>query len=478
MSAADTLPVLRIAVVGHTNAGKTSLLRTLLRDVDFGDVSSSPGTTRDVIGCALIVDGREVVKLYDTPGLEDSIGLLEELERHRSDHRADGLQLVHRFLQSSAAESEFAQEAKALRSLLECDAALYVVDARDPVLAKNRDELRILGCCAKPVVPVLNFVATENALTGEWREQLARVNMHAVAEFDTVVLEADGEMRLFEKMQTLLDAFRPTIRALMDSRRRERAELIRASARSIVELLIDVAALSIVVDISDQEQSARAMERLKEMIRDAERRTVAELLQLHRFRESDYIASALPVEEGEWGIDLFSPEALQEYGVRGGAGAAAGAMIGLTLDIMLGGLSLGAATALGAAIGAAIGAGRLPGKHLLDRIRGRTRLRADESTLTLLTARQIELVIALLHRGHAGREPIALRVGAQADERRKELARIVRSVRPAASKPQWSRIDRETGRLRHIVSPDQRERVADQAATSLAATIASMDRTG
>ena len=37
---------LRIAIVGHTNAGKTSLLRTLTRQVDFGKVSDRPGTTR------------------------------------------------------------------------------------------------------------------------------------------------------------------------------------------------------------------------------------------------------------------------------------------------------------------------------------------------------------------------------------------------------------------------------------------------
>ena len=30
---------IRIAVVGHTNAGKTSLLRTLTRRIDFGAVS-------------------------------------------------------------------------------------------------------------------------------------------------------------------------------------------------------------------------------------------------------------------------------------------------------------------------------------------------------------------------------------------------------------------------------------------------------
>ena len=36
------LPLLTAAVVGHTNTGKTSLLRTLTRDVGFGQVSDRP----------------------------------------------------------------------------------------------------------------------------------------------------------------------------------------------------------------------------------------------------------------------------------------------------------------------------------------------------------------------------------------------------------------------------------------------------
>ncbi|WP_241130446.1 GTPase, partial [Achromobacter xylosoxidans] len=37
--------VINVAVVGHTNTGKTSLLRTLTRDTSFGDVADQPGTT-------------------------------------------------------------------------------------------------------------------------------------------------------------------------------------------------------------------------------------------------------------------------------------------------------------------------------------------------------------------------------------------------------------------------------------------------
>lgn len=157
----DTTP-LRLAVVGHTNTGKTSLLRTLSRNPDFGEVSDSPGTTRHVEGLRLLAGGDAVVELYDTPGMEDGMALLDYLEKlAKPGERIDGPERIRRFLNSPESERRFEQEARVLRKLLDCDAALYVVDARDPVLAKHRDELAVLASCGRPLLPVLNFTRIE-----------------------------------------------------------------------------------------------------------------------------------------------------------------------------------------------------------------------------------------------------------------------------------------------------------------------------
>ena len=71
---------LKLAVVGHTNVGKTSLLRTLTRDVEFGEVSHRPSTTRHVEGARLSVDGQPLLELYDTPGLESWLGFVERVQ--------------------------------------------------------------------------------------------------------------------------------------------------------------------------------------------------------------------------------------------------------------------------------------------------------------------------------------------------------------------------------------------------------------
>ena len=83
---------LKLAVVGHTNTGKTSLMRTLLRDTHFGEVKDEAGTTRHVEQATIRLNHTNLVHLFDTPGLEDATGLLEWLEakhpRARGWHRA------------------------------------------------------------------------------------------------------------------------------------------------------------------------------------------------------------------------------------------------------------------------------------------------------------------------------------------------------------------------------------------------------
>jgi len=405
------LPLLKVAVVGHTNTGKTSLLRTLTEDVSFGEVSDRPSTTTHVEEVVLLVDGAPQVELYDTPGLEDSIALLERLEDRRGDRSRDWVDVVRDFLDSAEARDRFEQEAKAIRQVLASNVALYVIDARDRVLGKHRDELRILSYCAKPVVPVLNFVASADARTEDWREHLSRVSMHAVSEFDTVVLNETSEQRLFEKMLSLLDFHRPTLEALISNRFHRRTEQTGTAAELVADMLIDCAALTLTVAETDDHEAA--LERMKSAVRDREQACVDDLLGLFRFRADDYENDSVPVDGGHWGLDLFSPASLKQFGVRAGGGAVAGGLAGLTIDAFTGGLSLGAAAMLGATIGAVGNSLIAEGQRLVDVFRGYTELRITDETLRLLAVRQLDLVRALLSRGHASQDKIRLQAVAE-----------------------------------------------------------------
>ncbi|HRP62056.1 MAG TPA: GTPase/DUF3482 domain-containing protein [Phycisphaerales bacterium] len=454
---------LRIAVVGHTNTGKTSLMRTLLRDTEFGEVSDRPAVTREVEGAPLLAQGRVAAELYDTPGLEDSIALLDHLEKLRGDRRTEGVDVIDQFLKSPAAEGHFSQEAKALRQVLQSDVALYVIDARDRVLGKHRDELTVLAMCARPVVPVLNFTAPGNVMgagVAGWREQLARCGLHAVAEFDTVVLADQGEQRLFETMRTLLPGHRQAIDALIEDRQQQRDRLITAASNAIADLLLDASAYCVSVPHGDTAQMREATDNLKSLVRGREQQCVEQLLELFRFHRDEYTADDLPLTDGQWGLDLFSPAALKQFGIRAGGGAAAGAVAGLAVDAMVGGLALGTATAAGAAIGALLGTGRTHGRRLLDRLKGRTELRCDDATIRLLEARQVALTRALLRRGHAAQQPVEVKQDSSL-----RRSRLPEAIQQARLTPSWSRLGES------VALSGLAEAARERAQSSLAETI-------
>lgn len=434
------LEQLRVAIAGHTNTGKTSLMRTLTRDVTFGVVSNRPATTRRVEGASLLVGGERLIELFDTPGLEDSIGLREMLDRVRANLGLDWVDSISRFLDSEEAVGEYAQEAKALAQVLASDIVLYVIDVRDQVLGKYRDELEILGRCGVPVVPVLNFVSSPEAQVSAWREHLARAGLHAVAEFDTVALDMRSERRLYETMMVMADRFRPTLDAVMVDIERRQKWLVKASAELLADLLVDAAAHNILVKRGESARELEGIEQLKSEIREREQRFVDDVLILHAFGAEDYRYTALPVEDGAWGTDLFNPEALAKFGIKTGSAAAVGAMAGLAVDAMVGGITLGAAAATGAAVGAVVGAVREKGRDVYSQLRGYSELRVDLSTLRLMTMRNATLIEALLRRGHASQDPLRLERDAEKSQEILDHIDITNVVRKARANVRWSRI--------------------------------------
>ena len=430
---------IRIAVVGHTNAGKTSLLRTLTRRANFGEVSQRPGTTRHVESADLEVNGQAAVRFFDTPGLEDAVALREHLAG--LDPQATPPERIRQFLRGPEAHGVFEQEAKVLRTMLEIDAAFLVIDVREPVLPKFRDEIELLNSCARPVLPVLNFVRDAASREAAWKELLSAYGLHVQVRFDAAAPFTGAERELYSDLSTLLRDRRQLLQGVADSLAAEAAERRRAACSRIAELLVDAAALRRTVaaeEFADSASRKTLVAALQKDVFDKAQRCTDDLLALYGFRQDDAGEAPLPLVEGRWTLDFFSPEAMKDAGLRLGKGAVIGAAVGVVADLAVAGISLGAGAAVGGAIGGAVSQGWGPlGRKLVNKLRDVHELTIEDGVLFAVVAWQLKLTRALEQRGHAATGRIAAETSATQDAPTRATAAAVRAARPARNHPEW-----------------------------------------
>ncbi|ULJ59330.1 GTPase/DUF3482 domain-containing protein [Wielerella bovis] len=439
-----TQNTLSLAVVGHTNTGKTSLMRTLLRDSTFGEVKNAAATTRHVEQAMI----GEYICLYDTPGLEDAGGVLDWLEEHTSSQK-DGIERIQQFLASDVAQNEFSQEAKVLRQLINSDTALYVVDAREPVLPKYKDELTVLSWCAKPVMPVFNF--TQNRDLSDWQTMLSRRNLHVFSSFDTVAFDFEGEMRLWNNLATMLpeNQQKGSLKTLIEVRRQDWQNLDKQARLHIAHFLLDIAAYA--QACNEKEQIVNVQATMQAAVRQHEQSLQRDLLALYRFYQNEFSGDNA-TQLHTFSRDPFDADLLKEYGIRTGTGIATGALIGLGLDALTLGTSLG----LGATLGGIIGGFANNWQTLSDKLNGIEILHIDSGTLAVLAARNILLLNILKTRGHAANSTITLsEVSAPWSDKLPE------PLKKARSYPKWSALNEN-----YVVGQPEKNKMAEILAQS------------
>ena len=150
MTASPGAQVANLSLVSHTNVGKTSLMRTLLRR-DIGEVADRPHVTEASEAHALIETPEgDVLRLWDTPGFGDSARLLKRLLASGNPLGWLQTQVWDRFT-----DRPFFSSQQAIRNVRdESDVVLYLVNAaEDPASAGYVEaEMRILGWIGKPVL--------------------------------------------------------------------------------------------------------------------------------------------------------------------------------------------------------------------------------------------------------------------------------------------------------------------------------------
>lgn len=434
-----TKKAVRVAVVGHANTGKTSLIRTLLRDTEFGDVADYAGTTRHVEAAQLRVDGKVLLEIFDTPGLEDSVALKQLWNRKRTDDDLSNQQRMSDFIGILDQHPAFAQEQKVLRQAYKSDVLLYVIDAREPYLGKYRDEISLLNETGRPIVPVLNFIGEAAVKRKNWRDKLIDHGMHAVVEYDTVAFTMEAERRLYEKLKSMAEDHYDAFQAVIEHNADDYQSRCEAAAKAIAEQYIDIAAYRIVVN---QDSIELGSNKIQALVRKAEQKTVHQLLSIFGFTSDDIRNEFLPVRNGQWELDLFDAQTYKDFGLQAGGGAAKGAALGVGIDLFVGGVSMGVGAAIGAVAGAIWQSLKKYGGSIKNKFTGHSYLCVDEKTVQLFYLRQTFLLSSLMARGHASQKAVTLdnhvTHATQNSELPEEFHTITRRIR---HHNHWSNLD-------------------------------------
>lgn len=455
-----------VAAVGHVNAGKTSLIRTLARTVNFGDIDDAPGTTRSTASVLRrFKDGDVTLRLDDTPGLGDPVALDKLLRDIPAGlGPADRLRA---FLKRPEAFDDLAPEAAALRTMLEADVAVYVIDTREVVLPKFGCEMAILTSAGKPLVCVLNHAESEDSRHAQWAAALNQHGILVQIGLDAAAPRAVALRQFYRALATALAASRPEAAAIEAAVQRETTTRHQQGLRAIADGLVNLAAMRRTLssaEVSDETQRAARIAHIHAEVITQARSVHDALLRLHGHRVGDARLTNLPGLSGRWETDLFDREALKVSAEKFGTGAALGAAVGLGFDIALAGLSLGVGTTIGAALGGTAGQGFAPaGRALKHAITGEQDVRIEDAVLLLVCDRLVRLHRALEQRGHGAVGPVPERAG----DAPPELAApsVVEVLARARSHPDWA-----AGEVRNDSANRRRQRVVDELVAVLETT--------
>lgn len=369
MSDASTL--IQLALISHTNAGKTTLARTL-SGIDVGEVRDAPHVTTWSEASVLLQSPRgDILQLWDTPGFGDSVRLFKRLAMSGNPLGWFLSEVVDRHSDWPFWLSQ--QAVKAARDA--ADVVLYLVNAsEDPNDAGYLDsELKILQWLGKPVLILLNQTGAprpfpiEEAEQVRWREYLARypcirkiLSLDAFSRcwvHERVFYASVGDLipaekrdaytrllsiweqengRRFEAAMNLLAT--QIVNAARDS------ELIERDEGAVMGTLLGVVGLG---KKRDQMLQNKAMASLMLRLNARTQTTTTSLLELYRLdpgeaaRISDAVNDAFVVREP---IDPV------QAGLLGAV--ITGAATGLKADLISGGLTHGAGAIFGGIVGA------------------------------------------------------------------------------------------------------------------------------
>jgi hypothetical protein len=367
---------IQLALISHTNAGKTTLARTLM-GVDVGEVRDAPHvTTLSESHTLLSTPTGDALQLWDTPGFGDSVRLFKRLNASGNPIGWFMREVVDRY-----ADRPFWLSQQAIRTAKEAaDIVLYLVNSsEDPQDAGYlASEMKILQWLGKPVVILLNQMGAprphdeEAAEIARWATHLsvypvvktvlpldafARCWVHERVFYEAIAQwvapdKQNAYARLYatwsETNETRLQAAMALIAGQIMAAAHDKERLAEKDSARLGTLLSAIG----LGKRREHKRQLKAMDALMLRLNENITVTTASLLKLYRLDAGDAHKINERVQQA-----FVVREALDttQAGLLGGL--ISGAATGLSADIMSGGLTVGAGALIGGIVGAMTAAG-------------------------------------------------------------------------------------------------------------------------
>ena len=191
-----------VAIIGETNAGKSTLLNVLLNE-DKAIVSDIHGTTRDVIEDTINIGGI-TFRFIDTAGIRETNDTIESLGIERTFQKLDQAEIVLWMVDSSDASSQIKQLSEKIIPRCEEKQLIVVFNKADLIEEKQKEELSaLLKDFPKEYTKSIFISAKERKQTDELQKMLINAaHLPTVTQNDIIVTN----VRHYEALSKALDA--------------------------------------------------------------------------------------------------------------------------------------------------------------------------------------------------------------------------------------------------------------------------------
>ena len=404
-----------LSLISHTNAGKTTLARTLLSQT-IGDVRDGAHVTLESTPYPLIdtPQGDHLV-LWDTPGFGDSARLAKRLRQHGNPIGWFMSQVWDRF-----SDQTFWLNQLAVRNTREqADVVLYLVNAAEEPgdAGYLAPELSVLEWIGKPIIVLLNHTGArqprdaEEQVEARWRTHLQQWSqVKSVLTLDAFARCWLQEFALFDSVDAVLGpAQRGAFARLSMAWQQRRMMQFEQAMRTLAEPLAQAARDHEPLAATGMREKAMrltglvrgkqggiqvaAMAAMTVRLAAGLQDSMQKLIAIHGLEGK---AAVEVIEQVARDVQVDAPVDESKAALLGGA--MSGALTGVAADLAVGGLSFGAGMLTGAVLGAFGGAGLARGFNTMRR-RSQTVIRWDGAFLQQQAANALLRYLALAHYG-------------------------------------------------------------------------------